>query len=51
MRRIRVTKERLYAKEKKKGRVLGIRKEVVRQLKSMQKQKGNTQNIGNSPQL
>jgi hypothetical protein len=37
MRRVRVTKERLYSEKKKKGRTLGIKKEVTEQLKSMKK--------------
>jgi hypothetical protein len=35
----RVTQKRLYSEERKKGRVLGIMKEVARQQKSVEKQR------------
>jgi hypothetical protein len=40
MRRVSRTKERLCSEER--GRASGIKKEVTRQLKSMERQKGDT---------
>jgi hypothetical protein len=37
--KVHVTKERLYSDERKRGRALGISKEVVGQQKSMERQK------------
>jgi hypothetical protein len=40
---VRVTKERSYSKERKRGRSSGIKEEVTGQLKSMEEQKGNAE--------
>jgi hypothetical protein len=49
MRRVRVAKERLYFKEIKRGRALGIKKEETGHLKSMENQKGNTEKRKKQP--
>jgi hypothetical protein len=41
MARVRVTKERLYCEERRRGRASGIMTEVTGKLKSMETQKGN----------
>jgi hypothetical protein len=40
VKRVGATKEKLYFKEKKRGTTLGIKKEMARNLKLTEKQKG-----------
>jgi hypothetical protein len=47
MRRVRLTKERLYAEARKIGGTPGIKKVVIYMLKSMKKQKGEAEKSRN----
>jgi hypothetical protein len=48
MRQVKVTKERLSSKERKRRRASGIKKEVTAWLKSTAKQKDIAEKVGNS---